>query len=492
MSRPSRASRRRCPCSASRCTPRRRPRARGSSSKTTWRPRRRRLEKAPNEADALIWLGRRTAYLGRYRDTIEIFTKGIAQHPNDARMYRHRGHRYLTVREFDRAIADFDKAAALVAGKPDEIEPDGQPNARNTPTSTLQSNIFYHLALAHYLKGDFEKAADAYRRCMAVSKNPDMLVATTHWYYMTLRRLDRKAEADKLLEPITADMDIIENRSYHELLMMYKGQATPESLLSGSGLDGATKGYGVANWHLYNGRQDEARKILTEIVENNAAQWPAFGYLAAEADLARMRFARIAGKRATSRQARRTHLRAARFGGQSHVARVTAAGGSGAPRPAGAAPAAARHWWSTWRRSTTSLFSQTPPSFLTISIAADIFPRVSPPAASPASSAAMRRIDSGPLGRLERLDHPGHHRLAGEDVALRRAELPGLVAGPLRGLGPGVHRVVPLRVHHRELASGLRPRLIRGSRDPDRCRARRGWWRRGVIPARSSASAFGP
>jgi uncharacterized Ntn-hydrolase superfamily protein len=247
------------------------------------------LDKAPDDADALIWVGRRTAYLGRYRETIEIFTKGIEQHPGDARMYRHRGHRYITVRAFERAIADFEKAAALVAGKPDEVEPDGQPNARNIPTSTLQSNIFYHLGLAYYLKGDFEKAADAYRRCMAVSKNPDMLVATTHWYYMTLRRLDRKAEGDRLLDAITADMDIIENTSYHELLMMYKGQAAPESLLSGSGLDGATKGYGVANWHLYNGRRDQALKILAEIVESNAAQWPSFGYVAAEADLARLR-----------------------------------------------------------------------------------------------------------------------------------------------------------------------------------------------------------
>jgi tetratricopeptide (TPR) repeat protein len=245
-------------------------------------------DKAPNDADALIWLGRRTAYLGRYRETIDIFTKGIQQHPDDARMYRHRGHRFITVREFDRAIADFEQAAALVDGKPDEVEPDGQPNARNIPTSTLQSNIFYHLGLAYYLQGDFEKAVDAYRRCMAVSKNLDMLVATTHWYYMTLRRLDRKAEADTLLAPITADMDIIENSSYHELLLMYKGEKTAENLLSGSGLDGATKGYGVANWHLYHGRRDQARKILTDIVESNAAQWPAFGYVAAEADLARM------------------------------------------------------------------------------------------------------------------------------------------------------------------------------------------------------------
>jgi tetratricopeptide (TPR) repeat protein len=246
------------------------------------------FDKAPADPDALIWMGRRTAYLGRYRDAIDIFTKGIERHPDDARMYRHRGHRYITVREFANAIADLERAATLVAGKPDEIEPDGQPNARNTPTSTLQSNIFYHLALAHYLKGDFEKAADVYRRCMAVSRNPDMLVATTHWYYMTLRRLGREAEAGKLLAPITPGMDIIENASYHQLLMMYKGETTPESLLTGAGLDGATKGYGVANWHLYNGGRDRARTILTEIVESNAAQWPAFGYVAAEADLARL------------------------------------------------------------------------------------------------------------------------------------------------------------------------------------------------------------
>lgn len=134
---------------------------------------------------------------------------------------------------------------------------------------------------------------------MAVSKNNDMLVATTHWYYMTLRRLGRKAEADALLAPISRDMDIIENASYHQLLLMYKGELTPESQLAGSGLEGTTKGYGVANWHLYNGRGDQARKILTEIVENHAAQWPSFGYVAAEADVARLRTERADGRRAT-------------------------------------------------------------------------------------------------------------------------------------------------------------------------------------------------
>ena len=246
--------------------------------------------KSPDDADAIIWVGRRLAYLGRYRDAIATFTEGIQKHPADARMYRHRGHRYITVRELDKAVADFNKAAELIAGKPDQIEPDGQPNAKNIPTSTLNTNVFYHLGLAHYLRGEFAAALQAYRECIRFSKNPDMLVATTHWLYMTLRRLDRPGEARQALEPITADMEIIENGSYHRLLMLYKGtekaDALASSLAAGS-LDAVTVGYGLGNWHLYNGRPDQARTMFKQIVEKNESQWPAFGYVAAEAELAR-------------------------------------------------------------------------------------------------------------------------------------------------------------------------------------------------------------
>ena len=245
--------------------------------------------KNPDDPDATIWLGRRLAYLGRYRDAIETYSEGIEKHPDDARMYRHRGHRYLTVREIAKAIADFTRAAQLVAGKPDQIEPDGQPNARNIPTSTLQSNIHYHLGLAHYLAGDYAKAADAYAKCMTVAKNPDMLVATTYWAYLTAARQGKSAEAAKLLQPITADMAIIENTSYHRLLRVFKGELTPESVLApdAAGLDTVTTKYGLAAWHLAHGRHDQARALLRDIVDGVPQQWPAFGYIAAEADLSR-------------------------------------------------------------------------------------------------------------------------------------------------------------------------------------------------------------
>ena len=177
---------------------------------------------SPADADAIIWLGRRTAYLGRFREAIDIFTDGIAKHPADPRFYRHRGHRYLTVREIDKAIADFEKAVTLMAGRPDQVEPDGQPNARNVPTSSLHSNVWYHLGLGRYLKGDFARAAEAWRQARDAGKNPDNLVAASHWLYLSLRRAGQAAAADAVLKPISADLDVIENGSYHSLLLMYK------------------------------------------------------------------------------------------------------------------------------------------------------------------------------------------------------------------------------------------------------------------------------
>jgi tetratricopeptide (TPR) repeat protein len=245
-------------------------------------------EKTPNNADAIIWLGRRTAYLGNYAQAIDIFTEGVRKHPSDARMLRHRGHRWITMRQFDHAIADLTKAAELTRGKRDAIEPDGLPNARNIPLTTLQSNIWYHLALAHYLRGDLEKALPAWRTCLELSKNPDGVVSASHWLYMTLRRLGRPADAEVVLEPISTDMEIIENAAYHKLLLMYRGEIVPEELgnESPATVDGVTTLYGIGNWWLYGGQPEKAKPIFERVTAG--PQWSAFGFIAAESDLRRL------------------------------------------------------------------------------------------------------------------------------------------------------------------------------------------------------------
>jgi tetratricopeptide (TPR) repeat protein len=241
-------------------------------------------------ADHLIWVGRRLGYLGRYREAIARFSEGIDEYPRDARFRRHRGHRYLTTRQLARAVADFEAAAKLIAGTPDQVEPDGLPNARGIPTSTLHTNIHYHLGLAHYLRGDNAAARTVWLACLAAARNPDMEAATRYWLYLAQRRLGLENEAAANLAAVDAGWDIIENRAYHALLLRFRGDvagAASAAPVPVESLDDATFAYGLAQWHRFAGRDAEADTVLERLLAG--PQWAAFGYLAAEADRARAR-----------------------------------------------------------------------------------------------------------------------------------------------------------------------------------------------------------
>jgi tetratricopeptide (TPR) repeat protein len=249
------------------------------------------LAASPNDPDALVWVGRRTAYLGRYRDAIEIFSRGVAEYPRDARFLRHRGHRWITVRRFDRAALDLARAERLVRGRQDETEPDGLPNPRGIPTSTLQSNIHYHLALALYLEGDWRRAAGAWRTAVERSPSLDNRIAASYWLYLTLRRLGgRGAEISALLEPVTPELDIIENTAYFRLLLAFRPGGDPARLVGRDGaleaLEDATTAYGVGAWLLLNGDTAGATGIFEQV--RAGGNWASFGYIAAEAELARL------------------------------------------------------------------------------------------------------------------------------------------------------------------------------------------------------------
>jgi hypothetical protein len=103
--------------------------------------------------------------------------------------------------------------------------------------------------------------------------------------------MENDAEAAAVLEPITADMGVIENHAYHRLLLMFKGEISVDEMLeSASGDDGlqnATVGYGIGSWFLMNGDHDRAFEIFDEIL--SGPTWASFGYIAAEAEVARRR-----------------------------------------------------------------------------------------------------------------------------------------------------------------------------------------------------------
>jgi len=244
------------------------------------------LAKDPGNEELLIWVGRRLAYLGRFQEAQAQYTQGLGLHPKSYKLMRHRGHRWITLRRFDIAVADLTRAEELMQGQPDEIEPDGMPNPAGIPIGTYRSNITYHLALAHFLRGEYAQACAAWERGGGTnSANPDRLVSSTYWHALALFRLNRDSEALALLGKVQPDLKLLENESYHDLCLLFAGKRKPQALLEGIApgtSEHATRGFGVSAWYRLYGKSAEAEALVREIVERDPEN--SFGRIAAEVD----------------------------------------------------------------------------------------------------------------------------------------------------------------------------------------------------------------
>ncbi len=244
------------------------------------------LAAAPDDVDLIIAAGRVRRNFWQYRQAMELYSQAIGLAPEDWRPYRFRGHRHISVREFDQAITDLEKARNL---------------------APLNWDVAYHLGLAYYVSGRFADAADEYARCLGLAGDPDAqaaqaedfrscaenasdpesLVAMTEWAVRAALRAGREAAASEFLEQIPVDLDVQENLAYYHDLLLYKGVMTPGQLLGPDApYRSETVGYGVANWYLTQGDTAGAISLLEELVED--PWWPGFGRIASEAELARL------------------------------------------------------------------------------------------------------------------------------------------------------------------------------------------------------------
>lgn len=249
------------------------------------------LTDAPNDPEAILAVAAQRATAWRFRDAIELYTRGITIAPDDARFHRFRGHRYITTRRFADAARDLDRAAYL---------------------DSTSFDVVYHQGLAHYLLGHFSRAAEAYstclgfatnqalhakeargefregyRSCMRTATDDDSRVAMTDWAWRAFMRAGRRAEADGLLESVGEGMKVSTNLSYYENLLMYKGARTPEQVMAAAGTDSvrfSTSGYAVANFHLVRGDSVRAREMFARVARS--PHWSGFGVIAAEVEVA--------------------------------------------------------------------------------------------------------------------------------------------------------------------------------------------------------------
>ena len=228
----------------------------------------------PDSLDLIIWYGRRLAYTGKYLEAIQVYADGMKLFPDSYRLRRHRGHRFISTRQLDRAVDDFEEAASLSEEAENQVEPDGIPNRLNQPLSNDKFNIWYHLGLAYYLNGRFDKALSSYIQCQEYSDNNDLKVATTYWQYLTYQKLGNSELADALISGFNTGIVLIENKAYLDLLKLYKGENDAEKLLeeasNENGLLNPTLAYGIGNYYQHKNEFDRANGIFLRVLETSS------------------------------------------------------------------------------------------------------------------------------------------------------------------------------------------------------------------------------
>ncbi len=245
------------------------------------------FDKNPDDLNNIIWYGRWMAYSGLYYEAIKIYSIGLEKFPTSYRLLRHRGHRYLTIRQFDLAVEDLQRAAFYSRPAKNELEEDGIPNRYDKSLSNDKFNIFFHLGVAHYLKGSYDKAISSFKQSLLYSNNNDLLVLATDWFYLTYRKLGNQKAAEELLIPINKKMKVIENVDYLNRLLVYKGEYEAAKVLTyAENSDNSLSpilAYGIGNWYMFKGDVEKASQIYELILLNKL--WDSLDYVAAEVDI---------------------------------------------------------------------------------------------------------------------------------------------------------------------------------------------------------------
>ncbi|HTL05610.1 MAG TPA: tetratricopeptide repeat protein, partial [Gemmatimonadales bacterium] len=220
------------------------------------------LTEEPQSVARIIALGVAQSGVRQFREAIETFSRGLGIAPNDAMLYRWRGHRYLSVREFAKAKADLTRGLAL---------------------DSTNYGILYHLGIVRFAAGDFAGAADAMQRAQPRAPDAGELAGATDWLWMSLMRAGKAAEARAMLErrPDSLPTTV----AYAQRLRMYRGEIGPEQVFTPadtSDIAVATLSYGIGNWFLVRGDTVQARRWFDRSIASGG--WPAFGFIISEVE----------------------------------------------------------------------------------------------------------------------------------------------------------------------------------------------------------------
>lgn len=225
------------------------------------------LAREPRNVQRFIELGVAESGARQFREAIATFTRGIEVAPDHPMLYRWRGHRYLSVRELDRAQADLGRALQL---------------------DSTNYGALYHLGIVRFAQGDFAAAAELFRRAQRHYPDAGELAGSTDWRWMALMRAGRRSEAAAMLAQRPDSLPA--NNAYVARLRLYRGELTPERVITSADtadVQVATLNYGLGNWYVVQG--DTARALGHFEAAVRSGGWPGFAFIMSEIELRRLR-----------------------------------------------------------------------------------------------------------------------------------------------------------------------------------------------------------
>lgn len=226
----------------------------------------RELAADPRSVERIIALGLAQSGARQFREAIATFTRGLAlaEHPM---LLRWRGHRYLSVREMDRAREDLTRGLRL---------------------DSTNYGILYHLGIVRFADADFDGAARAFASAQPRAPNAGELAGATDWLWMALARAGRNAEAKAMLDRRPDSLPV--TNAYTQRLRLYRGEIGPDAIITPadtSDVAVATLSFGVGNWYLVRGDTARAREWFERSIRSGG--WPGFGFILSEVELRRLR-----------------------------------------------------------------------------------------------------------------------------------------------------------------------------------------------------------
>ena len=261
---------------------------------------RNRLAASPFDVNAALVVARRTADLGRLRESVGLYTRAGELHPTDARIPRYRGEILLQLRELELAQRDFHEAAQRVLGKKEETE--FVETTEGLLGSTLQFNIYHLLGLTYYIKGDFVRARTTLAEAAKAASTGDDLAAAGIWPFFATRRLGALDEARLLLRSLSDSAQVTARQPELQLLLAFRGGVPYDSLHLNLHEKFTTErdalfGYGLGFALMLLKRDDEAELVFEQV--RTYPDWSSVPVLAAEAELARLKSKALGRKPST-------------------------------------------------------------------------------------------------------------------------------------------------------------------------------------------------